>query len=149
MGHVKNRSQWDIIWYLSASGILKQMLLRQESDSTGKHPPINVFPSGHAGLWGRNNLNLMFSVLAVIPKVVPIRKLIRAPLILAPDRRIKESIQVNWVQRDGLLTAKLPLHAVHMVIPDKHEKYNWNRSSPCLNLAVLSNPNWFYISPGR
>ncbi|MED6173888.1 hypothetical protein PIB30_063917 [Stylosanthes scabra] len=83
---------------------------------------------------------------AVVPKVVPVLKLIRPPLILTPRRRGKELIQVYAIQRDGLLTTKLPLHAVHMVIPDKHEKYNGNGSLPCLILALLDNPIRSYFS---
>ncbi|MED6128156.1 hypothetical protein PIB30_094929 [Stylosanthes scabra] len=74
---------------------MKHMILGQEPTSTNNHPPINVFLSGPAGAWGVYDLNLMLTGPAVVPKVVPVVKLIRPPLILAPSRCAKEPIQAK------------------------------------------------------
>ncbi|MED6221228.1 hypothetical protein PIB30_052527 [Stylosanthes scabra] len=92
---------------LDASRILKQTICGQEPASTGNHPPVNVFLGGPAGVLVGHDLNLMLTGPTVVLEVVPVVKLSRPPLILAPSRRAKESIQVHWIQRDGLLTGNL------------------------------------------
>ncbi|MED6226439.1 hypothetical protein PIB30_103768, partial [Stylosanthes scabra] len=120
-------SRGHIIRQLGASRILKQTIWGQEPTSTGNHPPVNLFLGWPTGVVGGHDLNLMLTGPTVVPEAIPVVKLSRPPLILALSRRAKEPIQVHRVQRDGLLTPKLPLNGFHVVKPNVHEKYNGNR----------------------
>ncbi|MED6148139.1 hypothetical protein PIB30_050330 [Stylosanthes scabra] len=120
---------------------------RQEPMTTGKRPPVSIFLGWPTGVVGGHDLNLMLTGPATVPEAVPVVKLSRPPLIIAPSRRAKEPIQVHRVHRDGLLTPKLLLHAIHMVKLDVHEKNKGNRRQPCLDLAHVINPTGFYVSP--
>ncbi|MED6189663.1 hypothetical protein PIB30_098272 [Stylosanthes scabra] len=133
-----------IIRQLSASRILQQAIRGQEPTMTGNRPPVSIFLGWPTVVVGGHDLNLMISGPPVVPEAVSVCKLSGPPLIVPHDRRAKEPVQVHRVQGDGLLTPKLPLHAINMMKPDVHVKNNGNSRKPCLDLAHLIDPVGLY-----
>ncbi|MED6162492.1 hypothetical protein PIB30_070937, partial [Stylosanthes scabra] len=126
-----------------------QPILGQEPTTACNRPPVSILLGWSAWVVGGHDLNLMLWAPPVAPEPVLVRKLSGPPLIIAPGRRAKEPIQVHRVQRDGLFTFELPLHAINMMKPYVHEKNDGNRREPCLDLAHLIDPVGLNDAPVR
>ncbi|MED6222915.1 hypothetical protein PIB30_069020 [Stylosanthes scabra] len=128
---------------------MQQPIRGQEPMTACNRPPCGILLRWPAWVVGGNDLNLMLRVPPVAPEPVPVRKLSEPPLVVTPGRRAIEPVQVHRVQRDGLLTTELPLHAINMVEPHVHEKNDGNHREPCLHLARLGDPVRLYGAPVR